>query len=206
MDWIEANEPDIVMMAGAGRKYNIIDERGEYFLGDARTDEWLRGLGFTIEGLPDGTHPMVIADTPFMKRINPVNCVRDNQRDLSQCSTIRAKAIDRKFDQAEREFTESMGGTYADLNDKICPYSPCPAVIGDTLLYRNADHITATYAEQIAPSMGAVLSDVLGVLAQGEGADVVASGESAETSVELDEGAESAEPPVSNETAEADGA
>ena len=44
-------------------------------------------------------------------------------------------------------------GTMAILSGVVCPYSPCPVVIGDVLAWRNRDHITATFAAQLAPSM-----------------------------------------------------
>lgn len=161
--WIKRNEPAVVLMAGAGRKYNLKDERGVTYQGQARTDEWMRGLQRTIERLPPSVHPVVLADTPYMTDINPAGCLEDSRRDLSACGTNRATAMNRAFDRAERELTESLGGSYADLSDQICPYSPCPAVIGDVLLYRNPDHITATYAEQLAPSMRAAIASALAI-------------------------------------------
>ena len=76
--------------------------------------------------------------------------------------TARSAAVDSSFDQAERETVESAGASYADLSVLVCPYSPCPVVVGDILVWRNRDHITATFAAQLAPSMRAAVDDALG--------------------------------------------
>ena len=49
------------------------------------------------------------------------------------------------------------GAAFESLNDLVCPYSPCPVVIGDVLLWRNADHITATFAKLLVPSVRALV-------------------------------------------------
>jgi hypothetical protein len=158
--WITQNEPDLLLMGAAARKYNLLDDDGVRYEDEARTREWLRGLRAVLAELPPSVHPAVLADTPYLRARNPVSCLRDDRRDLSACGTLRSQAIDRAFDRAERDVAEAAGGSYVDLTDLVCPYSPCPAVIGDVLLYRNPDHITATYAEMLAPSMGAAIEGV----------------------------------------------
>lgn len=156
LDWLAVEKPEVAVLAGGGRIYNLVDESGERLPEESRTPTWLAGLTRTLEAMPAETSVIVLADTPFLKR-NPATCLEDDDSDLAACSTPRAAAIDLAFDRAEREATEAAGAIYADFSALVCPYGPCPVVIGDVLVYRNADHITQTYAEQLVPSMWAVL-------------------------------------------------
>ncbi len=150
--WLDQQEPDLIIFAGGGRIYKLLDEAGERIPDAERTDVWLAGLAETLAAVPSTSNALVLADTPFL-RTNPATCLEESATDLSACSTPRSAAVDSLFDAAEREMVEAAGGHYADLGTLVCPYSPCPVVIGDTLAWRNRDHITATFAAQLAPSM-----------------------------------------------------
>ena len=153
LDWITEHEPQVVLMAGAGRVYRLEDERGERIMGEARLDAWADGLAATIEALPEATNALVLADTPYLTT-NPGLCLEQDPSDLVNSSTSRADAIDPRFDAAERAAVEAAGGSYADLNDVVCPYSPCPLVFDGKFGWRNRDHITASLSKMLAPSLG----------------------------------------------------
>ena len=161
LDWIESNEPEVVLMTGGGRIYRLEDERGERISGDERTVAWNAGLASTIEAMPEATTAVVLADTPYLET-NPATCLEKDPSDLVACSTPRTVAIDTDFDAAERAAVEAAGGSYADLNDLTCPYSPCPVVFDDVLAWRNRDHLTATFVRTLAPSLGAAIVEALG--------------------------------------------
>jgi hypothetical protein len=158
--WIEVNEPQVALLAAGSRIYKLVDGRGERIPDEDRTARWQRGLARVLAEIPDATQAVVLADTPYLG-INPATCLTEDPSDLSACSTSRTASIDSAFDAAERATTETAGATYADLTSVVCPYSPCPVVIGDVLVYRNRDHITATYAQQLAPSMRSVVEAAL---------------------------------------------
>ena len=158
--WLASEAPDLVVLAGGGRIYKLVDGAGERIPEDRRTSAWLAGLSQTLAALPETSDVLVLADTPFLQT-NPATCLEESTGDLSSCSTPRSAAIDSTFDQAEREMVESAGASYADLGTLVCPYSPCPVVVGDILAWRNRDHITATFATQLAPSMRAAVESVL---------------------------------------------
>lgn len=160
LDWIEEHQPALVLMAGAGRIYKLVDDEGMRIPDADRTAAWTTGLTATLEAMPQTTRAVVLADTPYL-RTNPATCLEEDASDLSRCMTLREDAIDLVFDEAERLATEAAGAAYADLNDLICPYSPCPVVFGDVLAWRNRDHLTASFAKALAPSLGAALDAAL---------------------------------------------
>ena len=45
------------------------------------------------------------------------------------------------------------GADLIDITAEICPRGLCRAVIGDTLVYRDKSHLTATFARTLAPGL-----------------------------------------------------
>ena len=150
--WLAEESPDLLLMTGAGRVYNILGADGQALAEDDALAAWKRGLAATLRSVPTTTRVVVLADTPFMRR-NPVSCLEASPGDMSACQTPRSVALGDSLDAVERETAEAAGAAFESLSDLVCPYDPCPVVIGDVLLWRNADHITATFAERLAPAM-----------------------------------------------------
>ncbi len=159
---LSEDPPDVLLLGGAGRVYNLLDAAGERIPDAEIVAEWQRGLAATLASLPEATRAVVLADTPLMQR-NPVSCLAADASDVSACQTSRADAFARPVDAAEREVAAAYGASFASLGELVCPYDPCPVAIGDVLLWRNADHITATFAESLAPAMQAIVADALAV-------------------------------------------
>ncbi len=154
--WLAEQPPDLVLLTGAGRAYNLLDADGQPLGEDDALEAWQAGLAATLAALPRTTKAVVLADTPLMRR-NPVSCLEDDPGDMSACQTPRSAALGWALDAAERQTAETAGAAFESLGDLVCPYDPCPVVIGDVLLWRNADHITATFAERLAPAVRALI-------------------------------------------------
>lgn len=150
--WLTENPPDVVILSGAGRGYKLIDAKGSRLSDEVAQAEWQRGLSTTLGALPGSTRAVVLADTPRM-RVNPVSCLEAHPGDISACVTPRSVALGQDVDTVERLAAEAAGGAFESLNHLVCPYDPCPIVAGDVLMWRNADHITATFVELLTPSM-----------------------------------------------------
>ena len=164
--WLAEEPPDLLLMTGAGRVYNILGADGQALAEDDALAAWKRGLAATLRSVPGTTRVVVLADTPLMRR-NPVSCLEASPGDMSACQTPRSVALGDWLDTVEREVAEAAGAAFESLSDLVCPYDPCPVVIGDVLLWRNADHITATFAERLAPAMRALVQRNLPTAADG---------------------------------------
>jgi len=57
---------------------------------------------------------------------------------------------------AEEAATTEGGGHYADLTELFCTTERCPAIVGNTLAYRDDNHVTIEYAQVLAPVIGAL--------------------------------------------------
>ena len=76
--------------------------------------------------------------------------------------TPRSKAFVRHHERLERQVAVSSGALHVDLGDKVCPYDPCPVVMGRTMMWRDKGHTTRSFSRQLAPSVRAELEEALG--------------------------------------------
>ena len=50
--WLAADPPDLVIVTGAGRVYNVLDDDGDRLPDDRAIAAWQKGLAATLEALP----------------------------------------------------------------------------------------------------------------------------------------------------------
>lgn len=157
--WLRAHPPRVIIVTSS-RSYPLIDARGRAIRGDARQRAWGAALKRTIAALPSRSSVLVLGDTPHL-RISPVRCLVGSRGDISRCQTPRARAILAVHDRAEREAAIAAGATFATPTPLVCPYDPCPLVVGRVLLWRDQSHLTATFSRAIAPGMWMIIRGVL---------------------------------------------
>ena len=95
---------------------------------------------FVEEGIP----VVVLADTP-RPQMNVPECVAENMDTLRKCTFKKAGSTDPNT-ALQLAATSTKGVTFVDMNDAICPTPRCAAVIGGVLIYRDTNHMTATYS------------------------------------------------------------
>jgi peptidoglycan/LPS O-acetylase OafA/YrhL len=121
----------------------------------AQTQGWIQ----TIHSLlATGTQVAFLRDTPDMGE-DVASCVSANMSHLALCAVPRAKAIEagQSDELAQAQLGPVMGVHYLDINREVCPGALCPAVIGNVLVYRDKDHLTATYVTTLVKAMGALI-------------------------------------------------
>lgn len=126
------------------------DENGD-LVGSAA---WADATARTVKELKPAT-VTIIADTPYFAE-SPVDCSIANIDDLSPCTVPKGNVVDEERVTIERTATETAGGTYADLSSAYCT-DRCAPYIGDTLVYRDSHHLTATFTEKHAEALGQLL-------------------------------------------------
>jgi peptidoglycan/LPS O-acetylase OafA/YrhL len=99
----------------------------------------------TNHGLP----VLGIRDTPTMG-FDVADCAARYPRELVRCSLPRARAL-AGVDSTLQAAEGTQRALVADLSDYICTRDTCPAVVGGVLVYRDGHHLTATYAQSLAP-------------------------------------------------------
>jgi hypothetical protein len=150
--WLRASKPDLIVVSNY-RAYKLLDSNGEVLQGGRRLARWQAGLRDTLRAFDPMTEVVVLGDTPRLDR-SPPSCLRDHRRRISACATWRAEATNPRHDQAEASVARRVGATFVSLNRQVCSYDPCPLIVNELLIWRDDHHLTATYARQLAPSLG----------------------------------------------------
>lgn len=110
----------------------------------------------TLATLAPTTRVVWVADTAEFPD-DPQHCITDNPDALDECAISyegsRAAALDRAVEDA----SAARGVEYLDLNDIICSPSTCGVITGDTLIYRDYHHLSATFARSLSATFEARL-------------------------------------------------
>ncbi|ESZ37393.1 acyltransferase [Mesorhizobium sp. L2C067A000] len=137
---IREQKPTIVIMGQRDTLRAFPEDGSQAPVTDTLTQLWR-----SIENL--GIKVVVIADTPFWAT-NPERCMARDRH----CS-VPYKSV-RDHDPlvvAQRLYPHVP---LVDFSDIVCPSNICPAVIGNVFVWRDGDHLTATYSRSMADIFG----------------------------------------------------
>ncbi len=151
---LKAHPPALVVMSNSAKQ--ILSGGNANF--DTR---WSAALGATVSQLTPVTKVAVIADTPDFGA-SPVTCLSAHLTSAMDCARARALAISSTLSSAEAQAVGAAGGVTIDLTDYLCSATECPAIIGNVLAYRDAEHLTATFSRSLSGALGQRLLAVLG--------------------------------------------
>ena len=146
-----AHPPALVLLANFGAPASS---------GPAPTAGWEAGMAETVRRLQPVTRVAVVTDTPNLQQ-TPSICLSAHLTDAEACGASRQVALDSPARAAERAALAGTGAVPVDLTGYLCTASSCPPIIGDTLVYRDAHHITATFSRELSGALWERLSPVL---------------------------------------------
>ena len=156
LEQVIAEKPLFVVTVNAGRRG--VWQNGTALQGDQKVQAFGAGLRSHWAALNKAGIPVrVIKDTPEIPFDLP-ECVSANPTQLTKCATPRDTAINKR-PHPELDAVKKLPDTeLIDMNDWICPdASSCPAVVGNVLVWRDTDHITATYSRTLAEPLEVAL-------------------------------------------------
>ncbi|MEQ4305415.1 acyltransferase family protein [Plantactinospora sp. B6F1] len=108
-----------------------------------------------------GVPTVVLRDTPILAADSP-KCVAANPDRLTRCTTDRRVALAASAGAAQLAALKDLDQVdRIDLTTAICPARRCAPVIGGVLVYRDNQHLTATYAATLAPRLRSALDRIL---------------------------------------------
>ena len=111
-----------------------------------RTYTSLRALGSAV---------LVLRDNPMLDT-DPVECLARNLDTPAACTRpLDSIAVE---PQIESSTARQSGATYVDTRPVFCPDERCPVVIGGVVVYRDNQHVSATYARTLAPFLAPLLA------------------------------------------------
>lgn len=151
--------PDLVILANSilysGR---LIDrDSGQLIFGEKAIDEMQKGLAETLGKLTGAKlRVVVLRDTPSMYR-SFRECLIANS---AVCGRPRNEALGSSERAVSRVETFGTKVKLMDLTDVLCDQSFCPAETNRMIVYRDSDHLTATFATTLWPYFKEVLDGV----------------------------------------------
>ncbi|WP_329048324.1 acyltransferase [Amycolatopsis sp. NBC_01488] len=151
---LRAEHPRLVVL-GTSRRY------GADFGFTVYSRPWLDSLARTVAELRStGAAVLVLGPVPDPQSTVPT-CLSAHLDDAAACAPPEPVAVNTAGIAAEAAATTARGGDYADLTQLFCTTQRCPVIVGDTLVYRDDNHLTTTYARTLAPLIGALADRAL---------------------------------------------
>lgn len=123
---------------------------------------WLDALTRLVSRLrATGAQVLVLGPVPDPNGTVPT-CLSGHMNDVAACSPDRPKALNDAGIGAEAAAVAAGGGSYAALSDLFCTAERCPVIVGDTLVYRDDNHITSEYTTVLGPLVAGMVEHLLG--------------------------------------------
>jgi peptidoglycan/LPS O-acetylase OafA/YrhL len=157
---LRAERPQLIMVS-VFRGYTATESNG-FLSGFTSYDPaWIDGLTRLVRQLREtGAKVLVLGPLPRLTTSVP-GCLSEHLDDATACSPPMSFAFNRPGIAAEAAATEAGGGDYADLTELFCTENRCPVIVGNTLVYVDAGHLTLEYSRLLAPALAALADRTL---------------------------------------------
>lgn len=150
---LEAERASLIVLS-VWRGYGTAEALSGYHAYDKA---WIDSLTRLVQRLSaTGAKVLVLGPIPDPRFPVPV-CLSGYLDDVAACTPDRSTAVNESGIAAEAAATAAGGGQYVDMTNLFCTSDRCPVIVGDTLVYFDANHMTFEYAR--------LLSSVVGTLA-----------------------------------------
>lgn len=157
---IDELRASVVLLSNSKIYVNGYDRRGGISQFDAQT--WGAGMRRTLVGLDSaGIEAILLHDSPRMPESVPICLSRAafHRKDAAQaCGLERDLALDLNVIRAERAAAQGLEHVLTlDLSEQFCEAGFCAAMRNGMVIYRDEDHLTASFADQLAPVLQTVI-------------------------------------------------
>jgi peptidoglycan/LPS O-acetylase OafA/YrhL len=155
---LRTERPQLIVL-GMWRKYG---DRYDFPAGVTSYDPtWTDSLTRLVQELRGiGSQVLVLGPIPDPHTEVPV-CLSGHLDDALACSPTRSKAVNEPGIVAEADAVIRGGGQYADITNLFCTADRCPVIVGNTVVFRDANHLSFQYAQLLAPAIGALADRAL---------------------------------------------
>jgi peptidoglycan/LPS O-acetylase OafA/YrhL len=151
MERIAAERPVIVFVAGY-HVYEFLDEDTRRPLADDPA-AWGESLGRTIGAIEaTGAQVILMGETPQLGVV-PDECLASERDSVEACTETAADVVDPLYAQLEQDVATATGAKLMSFTGLLCPDGTCPLVFGTTPVYRDDQHLTATFVRALTPIM-----------------------------------------------------
>ncbi len=151
---LEKDRPQLIVL-DMSRRY------GADFGFTSYDQAWLDSTTRLVQRLRGtGANVLVLGPVPDPHGTVPT-CVSAHMDNASECSPARSEGLNDAGIAAEATATAAGGGQYAELSELFCTADRCPVIVGNTLVYRDDNHVTTEYAQVLAPLLAELVDKAL---------------------------------------------
>lgn len=105
-----------------------------------------------ISRLPERSQLVLLQDTPRFKG-DPLSCLSNHLDRAAACTVPVSTGLRADFRAATAHLADEYGAKILDLTPYICNAKDCPTVQGNTLVYKDTQHISKTFSAALAPAL-----------------------------------------------------
>ena len=145
-------QPDLILIGSAGSY-------------DLTTEQWAEGTIRIIEDQVSSAKQIAIIAPTYGLAFNGVTCLEEHGG-IEQVRTLPQDTCTSPADNPQRATAmtglklavDSLpGATLIDLNDAVCPGKRCAALLDGAIVFRDNQHLTASFAASLANNMRVAL-------------------------------------------------
>ncbi|HEX4863541.1 MAG TPA: SGNH hydrolase domain-containing protein, partial [Acidimicrobiales bacterium] len=143
-----------VVVLGVARHYTSIYSFTPY------QQPWLSGMEQMISEITRlGPKVAVIGAIPKPPFLVP-QCLSEHLTSTNQCTETESSVVNLAGVASEEAAVRSAGGTYVNALPWFCVSNSCGALVGNIDIWRDDNHITATYSSFLGPMISAYIKAI----------------------------------------------
>ncbi|WP_433073923.1 acyltransferase family protein [Dactylosporangium sp. CA-052675] len=157
---IKQLKPAIVVLSTRTYTDPPVDKQGAPTADKAHADTaWAQATVASATRLAQlGAKPIIMQDTPDPRGVSVPDCVAAHPSAVQQCALKVPTAIYATRKAAIEAAAQPAGISVLDPTEWFCTDTLCPAIIGNSLVYRDGSHVTTTYIKLLTPLLTAALT------------------------------------------------
>jgi peptidoglycan/LPS O-acetylase OafA/YrhL len=150
-----ADEHPALAVVASASGYELVDSSGRTPVAQ-NMDAWHAGLAdFLGKVAQQAGRVVYIAEDPHLP-FDPLDCLASHAQ-VDGCPSARSEVVDTAYAGFEAALTSELGIQLVSPTDWLCPGDACPLVRGKYLVFRDDQHLTATWVELLAPLLNAAI-------------------------------------------------
>ena len=136
LELIRRDPPDVLFVANASN-------------GQRNHAAYIDSYARLLDRVPESTSVVVVEDAP-RNIVDPLSCASRHLDDPLVCALAKEDAAPRHADSTDYAAAGKTGSGLLEVVPWICG-DVCPLIQGDVLVYKDGDHLTATFARLLTP-------------------------------------------------------
>lgn len=121
---------------------------------------WVDGLAHLVRELRSyGSQVLVLGPEPKLTTV-ATNCLSAHLENVQACEATWPAGNNAGI-EVESSVVGDNGGQYANTEKLFCSGNRCPAVVGNTMVFYDASHMSSEYSRAMGPAIGALIDRAL---------------------------------------------